>query len=131
MPLRLVDERARAESKPQAAPALHGYAESVLVAGADPAARRRMLAELRSLLPAGTDFREAGETWEVVARACDSRMIVLAGDLGDTSTSALLRLLARRNPALPVLAVGGDRRPPTGREADDGRCRPATDAAHA
>jgi hypothetical protein len=69
-----------------------------------------MLAELRSLLPEGTRFIEAGETWEVVARAPGSRMVVLAGDLGETSSSSLLRLLARRNPTLPVLAVGDSER---------------------
>jgi hypothetical protein len=88
----------------------------VLVAGADAPARSRMLAELRSLLPPGTRFVEAGETWEVVARAAGSRMVVLAGDLGEVSCASLLRLLARRNPELPVLAVGGaDGRPATGR----------------
>jgi hypothetical protein len=78
-----------------------------------------MLAELRSVLPEGTHFVEASETWEVVARAADSRMVVLAGDLGEASSSSLLRLLARRNPALPVLAVGDSER------------RQALDAAHA
>jgi hypothetical protein len=37
-------------------------------------------------------------------------MVVLAGDLGEASCSSLLRLLARRNPALPVLAVGDSER---------------------
>lgn len=80
-------------------------ADPVLVAAADVSARARMLAELRSLLPPGTRFLEAGETWEVVARAADSRMVVIAGDLHEASSSSLLRLLARRNPALPVLAA--------------------------
>jgi hypothetical protein len=80
--------------------------EHVLVAGSDPCARARMLSELRSLLPPGTSFIEAGETWELVARAAGSRMVVLTSDLGGTPAASLLRLLARRNPALPVLAVG-------------------------
>jgi hypothetical protein len=91
----------------------------VLVAGADAPTRARMLAELRSVLPAGTQFVEACETWEVVARAPESRMVVLAGDLADTSSASLLRLLARRNPTLPVLAVGA------------GEHRQALDVAHA
>lgn len=93
--------------------------DHVLVAGADETTRARMLAELRSVLPRGTHFAEASETWEVVARASDSRMVVLAGDLGETSCSSLLRLLARRNPTLPVLAVGASER------------HQALDAAHA
>jgi hypothetical protein len=93
-----------------------GGGDHVLVAGADASARMRMLAELRSLLPPGTRFVEAGETWEVVARAAGSRMVVLAGDLGEVSCASLLRLLAGRYPELPVLAVGGaDRRSAGGR----------------
>lgn len=105
----------------------------VLVAGADAAARASMLAELRSLLPPDTDFREASETWEVIARAGDSRMVVLAGDLGEMPASALLRLLARRNPALPVLAVGSERRlhTPAGRGQGGSGYRHVVDAAHA
>jgi hypothetical protein len=99
-----------------------------------------MLAELRSLLPPGTRFVEASETWEVVARAAGSRMVVLAGDLAETSSSSLLRLLARRNPALPVLAVGGGDRQPASRRlpvpahtlgSADGEHRGAFDAARA
>lgn len=84
--------------------------DHVLVAGSDASTRARMLAELRSVLPRGTRFIEASETWEVVARAPGSRMVVLAGDLGEASCSSLLRLLARRNPTLPVLAVGDSER---------------------
>lgn len=112
----------------------HEHSNRVLVAGADRAVRARMLAELRSLLPADTDFREAGETWEVIAQACESRMVVLAGDLGETSASTLLRLLALRNPSLPVLAVGGEQplhAPSQARDPGDGRYRRAVDAAHA
>ena len=82
------------------APAAH-----VLVAGVDAGTRSRMLDELRDLLPAGTRFLEAGETWEVIARASTSNMVVLAGDLGDISPDSLMRLLGRRHPTLPVLAV--------------------------
>lgn len=78
---------------------------SVLVAGADSGARSRMLAQLRGMLPDGTQFVEAGETWEVVARAFDSRMVVLTGDLGDLTAPALMRVLSRRHPLLPVVAL--------------------------
>jgi hypothetical protein len=66
-----------------------------------------MLAELRNVLPAGTHFLEAEETWEVLARAVGSQMVVLVGDLLELPSSSLVRLLARRQPTLPVLAVGG------------------------
>jgi len=98
---------------PSAAPSHTAVgADHVLVAGADARVRASMLAELRSLLPADTRFVEAGETWEVIARTPGSRMVVLAGDLGDVSASSLLHMLARRHPTLPVLAVGADRRLP-------------------
>jgi DNA-binding NtrC family response regulator len=79
----------------------------VLVVAADASERSRMLAELRNVLPAGTVFVEAEETWRVLARAAASHMVVLVDDLPDISSKALVRLLARRQPTLPVLALGG------------------------
>jgi hypothetical protein len=106
--------------------------EHVLVAGADTTARAHMLAELRSLLPPGTRFMEASETWELVAHAAGSSMVVLTGDLGDTPVSSLLRLLSRRNPALPVLAVGRRIRAESGpRRPGEGERDRTLDAAHA
>ncbi|HEU0251156.1 MAG TPA: hypothetical protein VFR48_10570 [Solirubrobacteraceae bacterium] len=124
--LRLVGDQPAAEhctageepGRPTTDPDRREGGDHVLVAGADAAVRARMLAELRSILPQGTCFIEASETWEVVARAPGSRMVVLAGDLGEASCSSLLRLLARRNPTLPVLAVGDSER------------RQSLDAAH-
>lgn len=79
--------------------------ESVLVAGADHGARARMLSQLRQLLPDGTPFVEASETWEVVARAPESRMVVLTGDLHDLSARGLVRVLSRRHPMLAVIVL--------------------------
>jgi hypothetical protein len=79
---------------------------SVLVAGADGQARIEMLHQLRGLLPEDTAFVEARETWEVVARAPGSRMVVLTGDLADLSARGLMRVLSRRHPLLPVIALG-------------------------
>lgn len=98
-PERLANETAQGSS-PTREP------ESVLVAGSDAQARGRMLVELRSLLPPGTRFVEASETWELIALTPDSRMVVLTGALGETSAGSALRLLARRDPTLPVLVVG-------------------------
>jgi len=91
---------------PGAAPT--GPAAHVLVAGADANRRSSMLDDLHGLLPAGTRFLEAHETWEVIAHAATSRMVVLAGDLGDVSAESLVKVLGRRHPTLPVLAVGGE-----------------------
>lgn len=128
--LRLVPEMeltpAQARRGDQPLPAEHATLGpellQVLVAGGDAGSRSRMLAELRTLLPTNTRFLEARETWEVLARAASSRMVVLTDDLGDTSTESLVRLLARKNPTLPVLAVGGQARAsaPTGSDVANG-----------
>lgn len=78
----------------------------MLVVGWDETGRSRMLEELRGLLPTSTRFLEACETWQVLARAAGSRMVVLTDDLGDVSAESLVKLLGRRHPTLPVLAVG-------------------------
>ncbi len=125
----------RGSSAPSAPDApLRDRAGRVLVASADPRARARMLEELRSLLPDGTLFVEAEATWEVIARAPDSAMVVLAGDLGEVSAASLMRTLARRDPALPVLAVGEDRRArrlPADRSSDGERPRGTVDTLSA
>jgi hypothetical protein len=79
----------------------------VLIAGADGAARAEMLEQLRGLLPQDTPFVEACETWEVIAQAAGSRMVVLTGDLRDLSVRGLMRVLSRRYPLLPVVALSG------------------------
>lgn len=102
-PPRHQDAHASVASRP-----LEGHSGEafVLVAGADAASRTRMLEHLRKLFPKGTEFAEAGETWEVVAQAGDSRMVVLTGDLGDLTARGLMRVLSRRHPLLPVIALG-------------------------
>ncbi len=72
------------------------------------------------MLPAGTAFGEAGETWEVLASAADSRMVVLIDDLRDVSVQSLTRLLGRRHPTLPILAVGEQTRPAGGEQTYGG-----------
>ena len=87
----------------------------VLVAGLDRRARADMLRELREVLPGGTRFVETREAWETLTLAEDSQMVVLVEDLADLSGSSMVRLLARRQPTLPVLAVCG--RAPSARSA--------------
>jgi hypothetical protein len=95
------------ESAPVSADVAVEGAAHVLVVGADESGRKKMLGELRGLLPAGTPFVEACETWEALGLAPASRMVVLTGDLGDISADSFVRVLSRRYPALPVVAVGG------------------------
>jgi hypothetical protein len=109
----LVEDGERQRSQPglrkgklaHARAALDGEFPHVLVAGDDASTRSKMLDELRDLLPESTHYLEAHETWEMLARAAGSRMVVLTGDLGEVSIRSLIRLLGRRHPTLPVLAV--------------------------
>jgi hypothetical protein len=80
----------------------------VLVVGIDAEARTHMLDELREVLPSGARFVETEETWEALALAEGSQMAVLVGDLEELSGASLARLLARRQPTLPVLTVSGE-----------------------
>lgn len=67
-----------------------------------------MLCELREVLPAGARFVETEETWQALTLAEGSQMVVIVGDLRELSGASLVRLLARRQPTLPVLAVAGE-----------------------
>jgi hypothetical protein len=95
------------EQKPISKQATAGeHRVNVLIAGARSETRSKMLGELRNLLPASTQFVEACETWEMLACAATCRMVLLTDELGGVSSESLVRLLGRRHPTLPVLAVG-------------------------
>jgi hypothetical protein len=94
------------EEGADASVAMAGANASVLIAGADAPRRARMMEELRGLLPGGTPFEEASETWQVLAKAGKSAMVILTGELGDVSAQGLMRVLSRRYPLLPVIALG-------------------------
>jgi hypothetical protein len=85
-------------------------AGNVLVAGADASGRRRMIQEMRGLLPEGASFVEAGETWQVLGLAAQSRMVIVVGDVGEVSARGLVNVLGRRHPMLPVIALTGTER---------------------
>lgn len=101
----------------------HGHDQDphVLIVGDNVERRSQMLAELRGLMPSGTPFVEACETWQVLARTSGSRMVVLTSGLGDVSTHSLMRILSRRHPTLPVIAVGGRTRAIQARDSDAAR----------
>lgn len=42
---------------------------------------------------------------DVLERAPASRLVILAGDLGDGSAESLVRLLGLRHPELPVVSI--------------------------
>ncbi len=87
-------------------------ARPVLLAGADPRRRAQLRAEIGATLPRRTAFAEADAVCDVLERAPASRLVILAGDLGDGSAESLVRLLGLRHPQLPVVSIeSGMRRP--------------------
>jgi hypothetical protein len=77
----------------------------VLVAGGDAARRSAMVEELAQTLPQGTSFEQAGALWELMARAPESRLVVLSGELDDLAPESLLHTLGHRHPGLPVVSL--------------------------
>jgi len=80
-------------------------ARPVLLAAADPDRRAQLRAEIGATLPQPTAFAEADAVCEVLERAPASRLVILAGDLGDGSAESLVRLLGLRHPELPVVSI--------------------------
>lgn len=78
---------------------------SILLAGGDAGDREAVLSDLRRTMPGGTIFKQAGALWEVLARASESSMVVLSGELDEVPAESLMHMLAHRNPALPVVSV--------------------------
>jgi hypothetical protein len=95
------------ESELQAeGPATPPERSQILVAGADPARRAAVLADLAEALPADTQFGEAGAAWEVLEQAPASGVVMLAGDLDEVTAESLMNVLGHRHPSLPVVALG-------------------------
>jgi hypothetical protein len=80
-------------------------APAVLLAGGEATRRVRLRRELAGTVSRRTVFVEADSASEVLEHAPQSRLVVLAGDLEDLSGEAMIRLLAQRQPRLPVISV--------------------------
>ncbi len=91
-PLRLFN-RPAAEERP------------VLLAGGDSAKRQSVLRDLTRSMSAGAVIEQAGAVWEVLARAGDSSLVILSGELEEVSADALMQMLAHRHPGLPVVSL--------------------------
>lgn len=89
----------------QATPERAAAPRSILLAGGEAGDRAAVLSDLRRTMPGGTVFRQAGALWEVLARAAESSMVVLSGELDEVPAESLMHMLAHRNPALPVVSV--------------------------
>ena len=103
--------RRRGETEPAAwrshepAPERARAPRSILLAGGHADDREAVLRDLRRTMPGGTTFRQAGALWEMLARAAESSMVVLSGELEEVSAESLMHMLAHRNPSLPVVSV--------------------------
>jgi hypothetical protein len=89
----------------EAASARAAAPRSILLAGGNAGDREAVLSDLRRTMPGGTTFKQAGALWEVLARASESSMVVLSGELDEVPAESLMHMLAHRNPALPVVSV--------------------------
>jgi hypothetical protein len=92
-----------------AAPSSPSADAPVLVAGRDATRRATMIEELAQTMAPGTRFTHAAASWEVLALAGTSRMVILSGELEEMSGESLMRMLSTRFPALPVVALDAQR----------------------
>jgi hypothetical protein len=83
-----------------------GARAPVLIAGGDAVTRAQVRDELAAAMPGGTRFEELGTFWQLLARAPESRAVILSGDLDDVSAESLRHTLAHRHPDLPVVSIG-------------------------
>lgn len=96
---------AQAKREPSPDRAGAGTPRSILLAGGEASHREAVLRDLRRTMPGGTSFTQAKALWEMLARAAESSMVVLGGELDDVSAESLMQMLAHRNPTLPVVSV--------------------------
>ncbi|HEY2181754.1 MAG TPA: hypothetical protein VGH09_08805 [Solirubrobacteraceae bacterium] len=75
----------------------------VLLAGGGSAARDSIRRDLAQTMPTATEFEQVGALWEVLARAPESSMVILGGELDDVPAESVMQMLAHRHPALPVV----------------------------
>jgi hypothetical protein len=78
-------------------------AKPVLLAGGGLAAQDSIRRDLTQTMPSTTEFEHAGALWEVLARASESSMVVLGGELDDVPAESVMQMLAHRHPTLPVV----------------------------
>lgn len=79
--------------------------QPVLLAGGDASARMAVLRDLATTMPPSTTFEQAGAIWEVLVRAPQCSMVILSGDLDEIPTEAVMQMLMRRSPEVPVVCL--------------------------
>jgi hypothetical protein len=81
----------------------------ILIAGRDQVSRAEVLDTLSEMMGPGAVFEQVETFSEVLLRAPASRMVVLSGELDGIPPESLRRMLAHRDPDLPVATL--DARP--------------------
>ena len=81
----------------------------ILIAGRDRASRAEVLESLSEEMGPDATFEQAETFSEVLLRAPASRLVVLSGELDGIPPESLRRMLAHRDPDLPVATL--DARP--------------------
>src|ERR1700710_2605431 len=74
-------------------PAPEPQQRPVLLAGGDRSARTAVLSDLAGSMPPSTSFEQAEAIWEVLARAPQSKMVILSGELEGIPAQSLMRML--------------------------------------
>lgn len=97
-PLRLLG----ASSAPGAAAS---QGQPILLAGGDQSVRTSVLRDLARSMPPSTSFEQAGAIWEVLARAPQSKLVILSGALEGIPAQALMQMLGHRHPEVPVVCI--------------------------
>ncbi|HEY1449839.1 MAG TPA: hypothetical protein VGF47_02725 [Solirubrobacteraceae bacterium] len=105
--------RATADAKETSGPKLRLHKHPaqglrpVLLAGGDVAAREAVRRDLAHSMSPSTVIEQVGAVWEVLARAAESRIVIISGRLEDVSAESLMQMLAHRHPGLPVVCLEG------------------------
>jgi hypothetical protein len=79
----------------------------ILLAGGEQSDRTAVLSDLASSMPASTSFEQAGAIWEMLARAPQSKMVILSGELEGIPAQSLMQMLGHRHPEVPVVCIDG------------------------
>jgi hypothetical protein len=93
----------RVVAAPQGQPASQG--QPILLAGGDHSARTAVLGDLARSMPSSTSFEQASAIWEVLARAPQSKMVILSGELEGIPAQSLMQMLGHRHPEVPVVCI--------------------------
>lgn len=81
------------------------HTRPVLLAGGDQSARTAVLGDLAKSMPPSTSFEQASAIWEVLARAPQSKIVILSGALEGISAQTLMQMLGHRHPEVPVVCI--------------------------